>query len=462
MNPSARTFTLIGLIVFILLMMYQLPTLSVENTELRHVNLLSSILPEKNQKDVDVLPTPARPQITEAKNAKGDTIRFKEKWSKGVEPIVDYANGNDGGMEHFYEQLTQVKTLNRPVRIAYYGDSYIEGDILTSDLRELFQSNYGGNGVGWVDCGSAMLQNRRSIRQRHSGITEYVVVKKPFDKDKQGISERYFTIREGARAHTEGTRYYPHSTKWTVSRLFFYTPSSLTVTTSIGQKKASTQSFHGSPSVQMAEIKDTTNTISHIFSRIGRGTCIYGLALESDNGVILDNFSVRGSPGVTLANMPLQRMQDFNTFRPYDLIVLHFGLNVAVPGNPLSVMRNYTRRMKRVIQNMKTAFPQASIMVMSVPDRDQRATEGFKTMKEVKQLVALQEQLAADTKVCFLNFYQAMGGSESVSKLVERNMANKDYTHLSFKGGQVLAQKIFPSFKEGLQNYQRRKALERQ
>ena len=61
MNPSARTFTLIGLIVFILLMMYQLPTLSVENTELRHVNLLSSILPEKNQKDVDVLPTPARP-----------------------------------------------------------------------------------------------------------------------------------------------------------------------------------------------------------------------------------------------------------------------------------------------------------------------------------------------------------------------------------------------------------------
>jgi len=212
----------------------------------------------------------------------------------------------------------------------------------------------------------------------------------------------------------------------------------------------------------MAEIKDTTNTISHTFSRIGRGTCIYGLALESDNGVILDNFSVRGSPGVTLANMPLQRMQDFNTFRPYDLIVLHFGLNVAVPGNPLSVMRNYTRRMKRVIQNMKTAFPQASILVMSVPDRDQRATEGFKTMKEVKQLVALQEQLAADTKVCFLNFYQAMGGSESVSKLVERNMANKDYTHLSFKGGQVLAQKIFPSFKEGLQNYQRRKALERQ
>ena len=147
MNPSARTFTLIGLIVFILLMMYQLPTLSVENTELRHVNLLSSILPEKNQKDVDVLPTPARPQITEAKNAKGDTIRFKEKWSKGVEPIVDYANGNDGGMDHFYEQLTQVKTLNRPVRIAYYGDSYIEGDILTSDLRELFQSNYGGNGL---------------------------------------------------------------------------------------------------------------------------------------------------------------------------------------------------------------------------------------------------------------------------------------------------------------------------
>ena len=60
-------------------------------------------------------------------------------------------------------------------------------------------------------------------------------------------------------------------------------------------------------------------------------------------------------------------------------------------------------------------------------------------MKEVKQLVALQQQMAADMKVAFFNFFEAMGGEGSVKTLVERSYANKDYTHLNYKGGKELA-----------------------
>jgi hypothetical protein len=55
-----------------------------------------------------------------------------------------------------------------------------------------------------------------------------------------------------------------------------------------------------------------------------------------------------------------------------------------------------------------------------------------------------------------------MGGEQSMKKLVDRNLANKDYTHLSFGGGRKVARKVFPSFNEGLNNYKRRKALEQQ
>ena len=82
-------------------------------------------------------------------------------------------------------------------------------------------------------------------------------------------------------------------------------------------------------------------------------------------------------------------------------------------------------------------------------------------MKEVKQLVALQQQMAADMKVSFLNFFEAMGGEGSVKTLVERSYANKDYTHLNYKGGRELARKMFPSFQEGYKNYVRRKAIEK-
>lgn len=461
-NSPTRTFVLMGIIVFVLLMMYQLPILSIGNIQLRPVQILSSVISEPEENNIEVIPTTKAPKPVIAKTNSGKTIQFKETWSKGVQPIVDYAEGNTGSMDFFYEQLANVKKLKRPVRIAYYGDSYIEGDIMTCDLRELFQSTYGGNGVGWVDCGSAIISSRRSIRQQSNGMREYVAAKKPFDKNLQGISERYFIPSSGAKVKTEGTKFYPHSSKWTNTSLFFYTPSSVNIQYALSNNKSDNKAFTAKSGVQSFEVKDSTQSVSYTFNNVGGGTSIFGMALESNNGVILDNFSMRGSTGLTIADIPVNRLKEFNSVRPYDLIVLHFGLNIAVKGNKLVVMKGYTNRMKTVIEHLKAAFPRTAILVMSVPDRDQRTAEGIKTLPEVKQLVGLQQQLAADTKVSFLNFFEAMGGEGSVSELVERNMANKDYTHISFGGGKVVAKKIFPSFQEGLKNYNKRKALERQ
>lgn len=55
-------------------------------------------------------------------------------------------------MKFFYEALDEVK--ERPVHIAYFGDSFIEADILTGDLRDMLQERYGGCGVGFVDATS--------------------------------------------------------------------------------------------------------------------------------------------------------------------------------------------------------------------------------------------------------------------------------------------------------------------
>ena len=462
MNQPAKTFSLIGIVVFLLLMMHQLPTLSVEGTELRHVNILSLLLPEPEEKETDVVPIPKAPKPLMAVTTAGKHVRFVEKWDKGVTPIVDYSGGKAGGMSHFYAMLDSVKQLKRPVRIAYYGDSYIEGDILTADLREMFQEKFGGNGVGWVDCGTPIIGSRRSIQQKYSGITEYAVVKKPFDNSRQSLAERYYVPTEGAHVFTKASRFYPHSKSWTSSKLFFRTLSSLSIEAIPSSGTPISRVYGGSTDVQMFETVGNMSSVDYRFTDVGAGTTLFGIALESATGVILDNFSMRGSSGTSLAKIPMSTLHDFRNMRPYDLIILHFGLNVAIKGNPISVLRGYTNKMRKAVQHFREAFPTASIMIVSVPDRDQRSDNGIKTLREVKNLVALQEQLAADTHVAFYNFFQAMGGEESVKQLVDRNMANKDYTHLSFGGGKAIAKKVFPSFVTGLKNYKRRKNIEQQ
>ena len=57
MNPPARTFILVAITVAALLLMHQLPTLSIGGTQLREVNILSQVVPENDGKQVDVLPT---------------------------------------------------------------------------------------------------------------------------------------------------------------------------------------------------------------------------------------------------------------------------------------------------------------------------------------------------------------------------------------------------------------------
>lgn len=108
-------------------------------------------------------------------------MNFKEIWPKGVQPVLDYSEGNGGGMDHFYAMVDSAarhKLKGRPVRVAYYGDSFIESDILVADLREMLQSKYGGNGVGWIDAGNDLEQYKRSIKATFSGITEHMVMKK--------------------------------------------------------------------------------------------------------------------------------------------------------------------------------------------------------------------------------------------------------------------------------------------
>jgi len=468
MKDTERTFVLAGLVVFFLLIMHALPKLHIGATELRRVNILSDLVPEKDDDAGSIIPTPKAPKAeTIAKTRSGKAIHFKEVWPKGVEPIVDYSGDAAGGMRHFYDALSRVKTMNRPVRIAYFGDSFIENDIMTADLRELFQKEFGGNGVGWVDLANPINRNsRRTVTQQTSGTREYAIVSKPFDKQRQGIGERYYSVANGAKVSTDAAstfnRFQPHSKTFDVARLFFRTDGSATIGAAIGKQPVRTRTFGPSGSVQMYEVKGHGSQLTYTFNGLSGTFTGFGMAMESNRGVILDCLSMRGSNGLTLKDIPQHTLNDFHRLRPYDLIIVQFGLNVAVAGNPQKIIKLYATHMRQVITHLRQSFPDASILVMSTPDHDGRSENGITTLKEVKWLVAYQQQLAADCHVGWLNFFKAMGGNGATKRLVDQNMANKDYTHLSYGGGQVVAKRVYPSFKAGLNNYLRRKKLEQE
>ena len=495
MNQIARSFVFIALIVAILLALHFLPKITIGETELRRVNLLSDILPEylddgdglgfipdvpEPPKPI-VVATPVAPadsQQTAARPVVSNDVRLQPtdttglgavaytpsndsvvvvapvaEQPEGITPILDYSQGQAGGMYYFYQQLARARQLGRPVRIAYYGDSFIEGDIFSQDLRELLQDQFGGNGVGWVDCASQVHGFRQSVVHSFSGITEYEIVKRPFSNANQGIAQRYFTATEGARITYKGARARRHQNQWTKAIFYLRSDGGLRLQTTMNGDSTVVDTIAGAPRLQAIECRDSVpmTSVSYTLRGIGSGTLFYGVALEPLSGVIVDNFSMRGSAGYTLSQIPDATLAQFAALRPYDLIVVHYGLNVANTGQ--SNYSGYTRNMGQAIEHLRQAYPHTSILVVSMPDRDQRSANGLHTMKGVEALVAYQQIMASDHAVSFFNLFEAMGGRDSMKGLVEQGMANKDYTHINFKGGRHLARFLFDAIMAGYHSY---------
>lgn len=470
MNQVARTFVFAGLVVSILLACHLLPAVVIDDVELRHVNILSDILPEVYQQrdGIDVIPTPLPPKpLTARKRSAGSGADATDQTASADmataesvvadastdNDIVDYSEGYQGGMAHFYERLANAGE-GQPVRIAYYGDSFIEGDIVTADLRSMLQDRFGGSGVGWVDCTDRLGGFRRTVKVSGAGFKEYEVVQRPYSHQAEGIAQRYFVPRENAYTWAKGTKANSHVGKWQHASLFLRTEGGVSVTTFVDGDSVDTRYVEGSPQVQLLGCeRGSMGSVGYHFNGMSENTFVYGMALESHSGVVLDNFSMRGSAGYTLAKIPLTTLNDFARLRPYDLIVLHFGLNVASEKSHAANYKAYIKQMQKAVEHLQKAFPEASILIVSMPDRDQRTDAGIRTMVGVESLVAYQQILASNCHVAYFNLFKAMGGRESMKALVDKNLASKDYTHLNHKGGGRLARLIFNALMADYSSY---------
>ncbi|EJW98882.1 periplasmic protein [gut metagenome] len=437
--------------LFLLMVLYFLPDMEVCGHRLRRVDLLSDVrMTEVEETDtLQSLLSPVIPVFV-------DTCRT------GLTCIEDYSDSTSRGMTPFYQALDEAVVTSRPVRIAYFGDSFIEADIFTADLRAMLQKKYGGKGVGFVNITSQVYGFRPTVRHSFLGWNSHSAVDSVgFDHSKQGMSGHYFIPSPGAFVELKGQKQYA-SLLDTCSRasILFYTKGVVKLTAKVNQKNIVTETFAPSEGLQQMQVFGDIGSVRWTVEQVD-SALFYGVVMEEQSGIVLDNFSMRGTSGLFLRSISTRILCDFNRLRPYDLIVLHYGLNVATERG-----RNYDKYvagMKQVIQHIKEAFPQAGILLVSVGDRDYKNEHGeIRTMLGIKNLVRYQQRLAVDTGVAFWNFFEAMGGESSMATLVDASpaMANLDYTHINFRGGKHLANLLYEALVYGKEQYDRRHKYE--
>lgn len=453
-NYLRYTLYLMLMTVGILLIMGFLPKFSIGGHTMRKVDMLSDLRPKK----VIVEDTTCLDSII----PKPKPV-FIDTCMTGVTCIEDYSDSTARGMTRFYEALARRDTISRPVRIAYYGDSFIEADIMTGDLRSMLQSEYGGSGVGYVPVSYSMTGFRPTVKQSFSGWDAHSKIDSTgFNNRYQDISGNYaflsdstaFTLLRGVK------KYAAHLDTCTISSIYFRTYGTTRLSASVNKLISKSFKVNGDGELQEASINGKIGSVQWTIDQCDSAT-FYGISMESSPGLCLDNFSIRGSSGIHLNQIPLQTYLDFHKLRKYDLIVLQFGLNITA--HRVMDYTKYKNQMKTVIDHLKEAFPEAGILLIGIGDREDIDDDGeLHTLPEVKALIRFQQAIAAENHIAFYNLYKAMGGEGSIVEMVDKGWANRDYTHINFKGGKHMAGILFESLKYGQKQYERRKAYERE
>ncbi|MFI5149379.1 MAG: GDSL-type esterase/lipase family protein [Bacteroidia bacterium] len=366
--------------------------------------------------------------------------------------IIQFGTDSTGGLRSFFIALNKLGKGKKKVRIAYFGDSMIEGDLITQDFRSLLQDKFGGDGVGFMPVTSIVAGFRQSIIHSFS----------PNWKDLTLLDAVSAEHGLGITGHTF-IPYYSSSEKDSFSS----GNESWVKYTAVGRKRlnrfGSVRLFYGKSdagnSVSLNQSKSITLSGTSLVNEVclypnavqgfkATFNCdaplnVYGFTMESDSGVVLDNLSFRGNSGLPLTKMPFTVLSGLNKYLNYDLIILHYGVNVV--NEKVRDYSWYEKGMTEVVRHLQNCFPNASILIIGAGDKSTRVEGQYITDPSIPVVVEAQRRVAKNTHTAFWNFYEAMGGEGSMIKWVKGDtiFANTDYTHFNSRGARKVGNLLY-------------------
>ena len=343
-----------------------------------------------------------------------------------------------------------------PIRVVHYGDSQIEEDRITNILRENWQKQYGGGGVGLIPLHQTIPT--RSIRQTlfingvlqtaQKGPKRYIVYgpksMRLTDSDEYGVMGQVAlmdtTLVPGSDSvvlHIEplDKKRKPHHY---FNRLRVLADSSLAFNLS---PLASLPDTLSPIANSLLPIADSTTRCDIILQGTGR---VYGVSLETDKGVIVDNIPMRGCSGNIFTKIDSTQLSTFYRETNTRLIILQFGGNMIPQTENPSTIRGYVRStMRQQIHYIKACAPQASILLIGPSDMSTNIDGVMTTYPLVPYMDQQFRKMAQEEGIAYWSIYEAMGGYNSMVVWHEKGLAGSDYVHFTRAGANNIGKKLY-------------------
>ncbi len=449
-SPQRQPLLIIFFTLVIALSFSLLPQgMKIGNYELKHVDMLIDVKPYEEIPVSGLFNN--MPSVNASVAGPEELSRllntlFGSEANAPIQNAGSYLFGDTKQLAYFLDALKGAR--GQAIRIAHYGDSAIEGDLISADLREGLQSKFGGSALGHLGIVSQDITFRTTIKHSFSPEKTWETASIYSSNLKGfplGISGEVVIPKGGSWVRYETTRAQKSLREFNTVRLFYTNaknssikvyfndasaPKSFNLTSGAGVKELVIKSDAPAKSVKL-EFPDKDQAY------------LFGISLENGPGVYVDNFPLRGNSGIDIQKIPAATLKEYTKYFDYKLFILEFGLNLVGQQN----YDFYEREMGKVINLIRSAYPKASILLISVHDKSIKQGSNFITDPSVLKLLQTQKNIASKNNVALFNLFEAMGGQNSMPKWVKGNppLASADYIHFNILGAKKVSDLLIKS-----------------
>lgn len=371
---------------------------------------------------------------------------------------IEFADSNKTALKSFFASLSQGKTKTEQVRVMHFGDSQIEGDRITMFIRSALQARFGGNGVGIIP-GYPQSYQPLNVKHSVSGDWNYTSLHDGgIEVSQFGLLGGITKIEDGSSGKTiEFKKVGKQSRSNQFKRLrIFYGQNDSTYLMELGVNEQIVDAKILPNTQILAEhrfqIPESSKELELQFS--GNGPLsVYGVSMESDKGIYVDNIPQRGSSGAVFTKFDVDFSQKIFNLLNVKLVILQYGVNV-VPGN-LDNYNYYEEILYRQIKAIKTFKPDVSVLLIGVSDMSRKNDDKFESYPSIEKVRNAQRNAAFRAGAAFWDCYTAMGGKNSMPEWVNANpsLATKDFTHFNFRGAKLIAEMFTASLMDEYSKY---------
>ena len=366
-----------------------------------------------------------------------------------------------------FRAFERARREGKTVRVVHYGDSQIELDRISQNLRDALQARFGGRGTGMFPA----LTTTPMASISHTaagGFVSYTLVGD--STSRRAAHRRYGPLAQVVGFSGNGTvSLRALKQKSTLERVRTFESVSMLYGKASDDFTVMAQSDTMKPKAVVREKDGVAWVTWHFGKPVDKATLkmsgsaeIYGVSTDGTAGVTVDNVPMRGSTGHVLTRIDEPLMKASFELDGTALVILQFGGNFVPAAGSSKAISGYMDQVREQIAYFQRMAPSAKILFIGPSDMAASTEDGrIVSYRRLPELVDSLKTVSLASGVAYWDLYSMMGGKNSMSQWVRHSpaYAGPDYVHFTPAGAKVVGETLSRSLLTYYDFYDLRKTL---